>query len=131
VCLKSHTCVIEAPKGSKYYQGGSKMAEIILVSTTLEKLDKAEAIARKLLDKRIVACAQISGPIKSYYRWKEATVEAEEFVLAIKTTPSLQQRVVDLIIQMHPYELPEIITQTPDYVLPEYANWVYGECNGE
>jgi len=107
------------------------MPEIILVSTTLEKLDEAEAIARKLLDKRIIACAQISGPIKSLYRWKEATVAAEEFVLAIKTTPSLQQRVVDLIIQMHTYELPEIIIHNPNYVSPEYANWVYGECNGE
>jgi len=107
------------------------LPEIILVSTTLEKLDEAEAIAKRLLDRQIIACAQISGPIKSIYRWKEATVTAEEFVLAIKTTPTLQQRVIDLIIKMHPYELPEIVAQKPHYVLPEYANWVYGECHGE
>jgi len=106
------------------------LQEIILVSTTMGNLHDAEEIAGKLLEKHVVACAQISGPIKSLYRWKESMVSEEEYLLTVKTTSALQQLVVSLISQLHPYELPEIIAQKPEYVLPAYEQWVHGECNG-
>lgn len=106
------------------------LQEIILVSTTIANLHDAEEIASKLLEKHVVACAQITGPIKSLYRWKEAMVSEEEYLLTAKSTSALQKQVVSLISQLHPYELPEIIVQKPDYVFPAYAQWVLGECNG-
>lgn len=105
------------------------MNDIVLITTTVEKRDDAEKISKKLLEMRLMACAQITGPIKSVYRWENSIVEGEEFLLTVKTTPALQQKACTLISQLHPYDLPEILAQKPAFVHPEYAKWVYGECN--
>jgi uncharacterized protein involved in tolerance to divalent cations len=41
---------------------------VITVSTTVGKREVLEQIGRALLKKRLVACVQISGPVKSVYR---------------------------------------------------------------
>ena len=103
------------------------MKAIIIISTTLEKKDDAERIAGLLLDHKLIACAQISGPITSLYRWKGVTTSATEFSLSVKTTASLTDKVKDILLLEHPYELPEIIVQEIDHSSKEYSRWVYGE----
>ena len=55
------------------------------------------------------ACAQITGPVSSTYRWQGAVETAPEWYCHLKTVrgrlPALQARVREL----HPYEVPEII----------------------
>ena len=103
------------------------MKKIILISTTLENKAEAERIAELLLAQKLIACAQISGPITSLYRWKEVTTSATEFSLSLKTTESCTEKVVTLLQQEHPYELPEIIVQEIGHSSPEYSQWVDGE----
>ena len=103
------------------------MKKIILISTTLEKKEDAERIAEHLLDRKLIACAQISGPITSLYRWKEVTASATEFSLCLKTTETCTETVLSLLHQEHPYELPEVIVQEINYSSPEYSQWVHGE----
>ena len=106
------------------------MHDVILITTTVENKSDAENIAKCLLEKDLMACAQISGPIQSIYRWEGNIVDGEEFILTIKSLKLIQQNVIEQITAMHPYEVPEIIVQTPDHVSPEYAAWVRRECNG-
>ncbi|WP_167496358.1 divalent-cation tolerance protein CutA [Desulfopila sp. IMCC35006] len=103
------------------------MKKIIIISTTLENKADAERIAELLLDRQLIACAQISGPITSLYRWKKVTTSATEFSLSLKTTASCTEKVKDLLYQEHPYELPEIIVQEIDHSSPEYSQWVHEE----
>lgn len=103
------------------------MKKIIIISSTLEKKDDAERIAGLLLDHKLIACAQISGPITSLYRWKGVTTLATEFSLSLKTTVPLTDRVKEVLHQEHPYELPEIIVQEIDHSSKEYSRWVHGE----
>ena len=102
------------------------MKPIILISTTCEKNADAERIASLLLDRKLIACAQITGPITSLYRWQGKTTRAVEYSLSLKTTPSCSERVKSLLHQEHPYELPEIIIQEI-VSSEEYCRWVYGE----
>lgn len=103
------------------------MKSIIIVSTTLESREEAEKLARLVVDDRLVACAQISGPITSFYRWQGKVESAAEFTLSMKTTiqrlPDLEAR----LIELHPYDVPEIISRGLDGVNGEYLDWVYGE----
>ena len=46
------------------------MEGFIQVTTTTEKKEDAERIARSLVETRLAACVQIVGPIESIYRWK-------------------------------------------------------------
>ena len=49
---------------------GKTMEEIIQIITTADDRSVIEKISRDLVEKRLVACAQILGPIQSVYRCK-------------------------------------------------------------
>jgi periplasmic divalent cation tolerance protein len=103
------------------------MKPIILISTTFESKADAERIAKLLLDRKLIACAQISGPMTSLYRWKGMTTSATEYALNLKTIPSYAEEVKVLIGEEHPYDLPEIIVQEISDSSNEYSQWIYGE----
>ena len=105
------------------------MKSIIVVSTTLENKEDADRLAQSLLQRKLIACAQISGPITSLYRWEGVTTSATEFTLSVKTTPNLLKEVKVHLSQEHPYELPEIIVQNVSDSSDEYSSWVHGEVD--
>lgn len=106
------------------------MKEPILITTTVERQEQAEDIARALLDKRLVACAQIHGPIKSMYWWKQDVAESVEFVLTLKTFVEHYPAVEATIHAAHPYDVPEIIAQQLTRVSPSYLAWMHREVTG-
>ena len=60
---------------------------IVLVTTASE--EEAVVIGRALVEERLAACANLVGPIRSIYRWREAVEDASEHLLLIKTRSSL------------------------------------------
>ena len=46
------------------------MEPIITITTTTDNREALERIGRHLLAKRLIACIQIVGPIRSLYWWK-------------------------------------------------------------
>lgn len=103
------------------------MDEPLLVTTTVERQEHAEEIARALLTKRLVACAQIHGPIASMYWWKDTLAEAVEFVLTVKTFAEHYPEVEKAIRAAHPYDVPEIVAESLVRVSPGYLAWMRGE----
>lgn len=103
------------------------MNTLLLVSTTFDKKEDAERIGELLLDRRLIACAHISGPITSIYRWQGKVNNASEYTLSMKTTKEHWQALQDILVQEHPYELPEIVGQEIPYVSHAYYDWVRGE----
>jgi periplasmic divalent cation tolerance protein len=100
---------------------------LIVVSTTVENRADAERIASILIERRLVACAQISSPLTSMYRWQGKIVTAEEFLLTVKTRKSLYETLVKVLRQEHPYKVPEIIGQEMEMVDERYRSWVAEE----
>ncbi|MGB3221752.1 MAG: divalent-cation tolerance protein CutA [Desulforhopalus sp.] len=103
------------------------MKPIILISTTFESKADAERIAELLLDRKLIACAQISAPMTSLYRWKGVTTSAIEYALNLKTVPQCTEEIKVFIRKEHPYDLPEIIIQEIGDSSNEYSEWIYGE----
>ncbi|WP_176360052.1 MULTISPECIES: divalent-cation tolerance protein CutA [Desulfosediminicola] len=103
------------------------MAEALIVTTTLERQEHAEKLARALLDNRLVACAQIHGPVKSLYHWQNDIAESIEFVLSVKTLESLYPEVEALLLEQHPYDVPEIVADQLVKVNDKYLAWMYQE----
>jgi periplasmic divalent cation tolerance protein len=58
---------------------------LIQVQTTTADQAEAERIARGLVERRVAACVQIVGPIRSYYRWKDRLETSEEWLCIAKT----------------------------------------------
>ena len=103
------------------------MERIIQIITTSNDRDLMEKIGRDLVKKRLVACAQISGPVQSIYQWKGAVEEAQEWFLFMKSKDSLYPAIEAEIRQQHSYEVPEIIVTDIERGLTGYLDWVVSE----
>ncbi len=65
------------------------MSDYIQVVTTTERREDAERIARALVEQRLAACAQVSGPITSTYRWQGEIETAQEWQCRAKSRRDL------------------------------------------
>jgi periplasmic divalent cation tolerance protein len=100
------------------------MTDKRLVLTTAASMDEARRIAGALVERKLAACVNIVSRVQSIYRWKGKTEESEEWLLMIKTTAPLFERVRDAIKEMHCYELPECLSLPVDAGSEEYLRWV-------
>jgi periplasmic divalent cation tolerance protein len=107
--------------------GTVEQHSIVELSTTFASCDDAMKMASSLLENKLVACSQVSGPITSLYRWDGIVQSSEEFVLRIKTSPRRLVEVCSFIQSHHPYELPEVVWHLVNASL-DYSNWVHGCC---
>jgi periplasmic divalent cation tolerance protein len=86
--------------------------------------DRADELARALVDDRLAACVNVHGPMMSTYRWKGAVEREPERQVFIKTTverlPALEAR----LREIHSYELPELIVMAPESASTAYEAWV-------
>ena len=95
-----------------------------IVCTTVPSLEVAERIARALIDAHLAACVQRIGPIASSYRWKGAVTQEEEFQLFIKTTPAGLEALIQTLVALHPYEVPEVLVLHAEAPFQPYAKWL-------
>ena len=87
----------------------------------------AKTIADRLLEARLVACANRFPAIESAYHWKGAIEREGETPLLVKTRRALFDAVVARVTELHPYETPSILGVPIDLVNPDYARWVVEE----
>jgi periplasmic divalent cation tolerance protein len=71
--------------------------------------EEAEKIVRNLLNQKLTACANIVGPVSSLFWWKEKISQENEFLVLMKTSADLFEKLATTIKQMHSYEVSEII----------------------
>lgn len=103
------------------------MAEYVQVQVTVDDRDKAASLARSAVEARLAACVQLVGPITSTYWWEGRIESAEEFLLLLKTTGALADRLTEHIRAEHPYDTPEIITLPIEGGLAAYLSWINEE----
>jgi len=81
-------------------------------------------MAARAVEERLAACAQVSGPLASTYRWEGTVERATEWYCHLKTTvdrlPALESRIREL----HPYEVPEIIAVPIVQGNAAYLDWI-------
>ena len=102
-------------------------ATFIQVITTTAQREDAEKIAEVLVEKRLAACVQIIGPIRSIYRWKGNIEREKEWQCLIKTRRDLFDEVEQAIRAIHPYETPEIIALPIIKGSTDYLAWLQEE----
>jgi len=69
---------------------------------------EAKRISDHLLDKKMVACANIF-PITSAYWWQGAIQNEAEWVSIVKTPLEMYESVKIAVEKIHPYEVPCIV----------------------
>lgn len=102
---------------------------IQVVTTTAEKKD-AEGLATAVLEKRLAACVQVSGPIDSSYWWNGRLESAREWTITMKTRRDLYPKLEKLLLATHPYDQPEIIATPVVEISPGYLKWLSEQVKG-
>lgn len=102
------------------------MSHLILILTTMPDDDRADAVARTLVEEHLAACVNVHRPMVSTYRWKGQVEREPERQLVIKTTaerlPDLEAR----LRVLHPYDLPEFVVLAATGS-DAYGKWVNEE----
>lgn len=101
--------------------------ETLLVITNCPDEETANAIALAVVEARLAACVNILPRVQSVYRWQGAVESATEIPLFIKATVANYPALEKLILERHPYAVPEIIALPIAQGLPAYLNWVAEE----
>jgi periplasmic divalent cation tolerance protein len=104
--------------------GNDSTTELVEVTTTLPDEPTATRIAERLVNERLAACVQVTGPIQSFYRWQGNLERSTEWKLTIKTPLTCHARLIDELISNHPYTVPEILTHPLQSAHLPYAEWV-------
>ena len=103
----------------------------ILVMITTSSREEAEKIAKALLEKKLIACANIFGPASSRFWWQGKIDEAEEYVVFMKTEEALFEEVAKHVKRLHSYEIPEIIALPIIKGFKPYLEWISNSLAGE
>jgi periplasmic divalent cation tolerance protein len=105
--------------------------EVILVLTTTAEKSDAQRLAQILIEARLAACTQISGPLESSYRWNSRIETAREWQLSVKTLRSKYEDVERAILESHPYDQPELIVVPTVIVSAGYYQWLVSQIVGK
>ena len=95
---------------------------LTLVSTTEANIDRAEKLARHLLERKLVVCIHLT-PINSLYFWNGELRKENEVKLIMKTVNSCLIDLRSAVLEFHSYETPEFISWVAD-ASPEYMQWI-------
>ena len=101
--------------------------DVVRVETTVDDRAGADRVAGSVVEHRLAACAQVSGPIRSFYRWEGAVQADEEWMVVIKTAADRLDALVAHVIEVHPYDVPEIVAVPVTGGNPSYLDWVREE----
>lgn len=98
--------------------------QALIIQTTAPDLLFAKRLAHILVEDHLAACVHIAHSGLSLYMWQDNLEGSEELILTIKTSTLRAQACMDKILELHPYDLPEIICLPIVGGHPDYLAWV-------
>lgn len=90
-------------------QGPMPDSDVRVVLSTFPSPEKAAEVARLLVGERLCACANLVPNVRSIYVWKDEVCDDQEVLAVIKTTAGRCEALAARIVELHPYEVPEVI----------------------
>lgn len=100
------------------------MATPFLCLSTCPDAESAARIAHTLVEEHLAACANRVAGIASTYRWKGRIHEDTEVLLLIKTTRECFDALRARLVELHPYEVPELVAIEVVDGHAAYLDWI-------
>ena len=110
---------------------GSSGDRVVVALTTAPSADVAERIGRSLVEERLAACANVLPGITSIFRWKGAIERENEVLVILKTTAAEVDALERRVVELHPYEVPEVIVWSVEAGHGPYLEWIRAETRGD
>jgi periplasmic divalent cation tolerance protein len=103
------------------------MTDYILVFITASSEKEGEKIASALLKEKLAACVNMISGVKSTFRWKGQICAEDEVLLIAKTKDILFESLKKRVLELHSYEVPEIIALPILAGFEKYLDWIKKE----
>lgn len=101
--------------------------DYVMVMVTTARKQEAEEIAQHLLKEKLIACANITGPVSSLFNWSGKIERAEEHLILMKSRKDLFEKLAETVKFLHSYEVPEILVLPIIEGSRAYLDWL-GTC---
>ena len=97
---------------------------IIFVYVTFPNIKEAKKMSKKLLNKKLIGCANIFPKMESIYIWNDKLNEDMEVAVYFKSHAHLEKKIISFISKHHPYDTPCIAFIKPKSLNKKYAQWL-------
>jgi periplasmic divalent cation tolerance protein len=98
--------------------------DALLVLVTVPNAETADKLGEALVGERLAACVNVIGGVRSIYRWNGAVERDAELLCVCKTTRDGFERLRARVVELHPYELPEVIALPIERGHAPYLDWI-------
>ena len=98
--------------------------EHIVILCTVGSEEEGVKIASSLVEEGLVACVNMVPKIRSIYVWKGEVCDDTEHLLVIKSKPSVFEKVEARIVELHSYDVPEVIALPIEQGHKPYLDWI-------
>lgn len=94
----------------------------VLVNTGSE--EEAVRIGQTLVEERLAGAANVTQPIRSFYRWQGKVEDRPEALLILKTTSARLKVLIHRVAELHSYQVPSILALYVVRGHKPYLNWI-------
>ena len=102
----------------------------LLVISTFPDADTARQIGTALVQKQLAACVNITPGIESIFHWKGKLDYEPEILAIFKTSEEAYPALEAALIELHPYDLPEVIAIEIARGSKPYLDWICESSTG-
>jgi periplasmic divalent cation tolerance protein len=89
---------------------------------------EAQDMVGELLERRLIACANILDGAESYFEWEGELQKAKETIIFLKTRASNEAKIIKVISKIHSYDVPCIVFTPLISGHGDFLNWVGESC---
>ncbi len=98
--------------------------ETVVTLTAVSSEEEAARLGKTLVEERLAACVNVVPDVRSFYRWKNSLCDEREWILVIKGRRSQFDRLKERILELHSYELPEVLCLGVTGGHGPYLQWI-------
>jgi periplasmic divalent cation tolerance protein len=100
------------------------ITDALVVMVTVPNQETAEKLAEALVGEELAACVNLLDGVRSIYRWKGAIERDDEILCLCKTTREGFEKLRARVVELHPYEVPEVIALPVEVGHAPYLAWL-------
>jgi periplasmic divalent cation tolerance protein len=102
-------------------------ANVVVVLVTGPDIESLARLGRTIVDEKLAACVNLLDGVRSIYRWEGAIEDEGEALAIFKTTAERLDPLERRIVELHPYDVPEVIALPVVGGSNAYLAWIVGE----
>jgi periplasmic divalent cation tolerance protein len=103
------------------------MTDVRSVYVTIDTSENAATLARALVERGLIACANVLPPMRSFFAWDGEVRDEPEVAMILKTREARLDELVEAVETLHPYDVPCVVAWPVDAGAEAYLAWVRDE----